>query len=292
MIERFLFADWQEPPDKAGFQDTYSGVLAGIRRSLESVLASVDSPGAVQDVSFTDAVLDIYIKAPAIINVVLNYKICVENGLPLHPTEYFGIDDARKGSVSYTDEQVSAANALYLLSVGLSKKVMALDKKSVFKLDIYTSLLPGILKDFVYIHSNDKYTWRASSPMRVAALAKSISDAGEDIDLVLGAAHGSIRPGLLLSNLLRSDVYFVRQSSFKRKDNAPVISGVDLAFLRAYQGRNVLLFDEDVAKGETLQRFKEHLGPLFEHSSTAAVLAHYHAGFRPDFAGEFWCDGE
>jgi hypoxanthine phosphoribosyltransferase len=114
--------------------------------------------------------------------------------------------------------------------------------------------------------------------------------AGFAPDLVIGAAHGSIRPAILLSALLGSELFFVRYSMFKRSDGEPILTPADVQHLSRFRKKHVVLFDEDVAKGQTLRSFSERLGGLFAETRTAAVLRHYLAPYKPDFLGDVFYD--
>jgi len=150
--------------------------------------------------------------------------------------------------------------------------------------------LPEILSGFLYTNTADHYTWRASNPRAVSMLAEAVRKKTGGVDLVLGAAHGSIRPAILLSCLLDCELYFLRYSMFKRDDARPIVSQDDLEFLAPYRERPVLLFDEDVAKGKTLRSFSAVLGEHLTRTYTGAALRFFLAPYTPDFVGDVFYD--
>ena len=77
---------------------------------------------------------------------------------------------------------------------------------------------------------------------------------------------------------------------FKRDDSAPIISEHDKAFFELYKDKNVLLFDEDVAKGKTLKIFSEALKVYFNNCYTGCALRHYLSPFCPNFVGKEFYD--
>ena len=85
---------------------------------------------------------------------------------------------------------------------------------------------------------------------------------------------------------LDAELYFVRCSRFKRKDKVPIISAQDESYLRGFAEKIVLVFDEDVARGETLRSLVERLRPHFRRTLSASVIKHYLAPFSPDFVGK------
>jgi hypoxanthine phosphoribosyltransferase len=108
--------------------------------------------------------------------------------------------------------------------------------------------------------------------------------------LLVAAAHGSIAPALLLAEYLGIPLYFLRFSMFKRKDEAPIVSLADEAWLSTWRRGKGLIFDEDVAKGTTLDLFAQRLRGLFAESRTACVMRHAGARMKPDFAAHIWWD--
>jgi len=292
MLDRLLYADWETPPDAMAFDVPLAEMLGWIRSLLPGILAG--APAALRDpaaapAAFWDACLRLYLIVPGLVNVALNYKICVEQGLPLHPTHYFEVSERTRFKRSYPDSVVSNANALFLEAIAVARALYALDPAAGAALDRFGRELPDPLLGFCYGSSPDKYTWRASNPAWIRALA---AQAGRELKpaVIVGAAHGSIMSGLVFANLMDAPLYFIRFSMFKRNDTEPIIAPSDLAFLGPFQAGPGLLFDEDVAKGTTLTRFGEALRPLFQVSSTASVLRHALSPCRPDYTGHIWSD--
>ena len=292
MLHRLLYSDWEHPPEAMAFEVSYQDAIERLASLLEGILpgkSSALADPASMPAPFWAACLDLYLLAPALVNVALNYKICVEQGLPLHATHYFEVSDKTRLQKEYPSEQIHQAQAFFLGSIAVARAAYALSPDAPRLLTEFAAHLPPGVSDFLFTSTRDKYTWRASDPKKIQALAQSVTKAVQPVAIV-GAAHGSIMSGLLLANLLEAPLYFVRFSMFKRKDTAPIISQSDLAFLNAYRQGPVLLFDEDVAKGTTLTHFTNFLAPFFAKSYSAGVLRHGHASFRPDFTGHVWYD--
>jgi hypothetical protein len=75
---------------------------------------------------------------------------------------------------------------------------------------------------------------------------------------------------------------------FKRKDEAPILSVSDEVHLSSWSDKSVLLFDEDVAKGTTLELFTRRLAPLFAEVRSACSIHHAGSSFAPDFVARYW----
>ncbi|NTV75198.1 MAG: hypothetical protein HGA66_13460, partial [Holophaga sp.] len=238
---------------------------------------------------FWDAYMKLYLLTPALVNVALNYKICVEQGLPLHPTYYFEVSEKSRFQAHYPPLMVDHANRVFLDSIAAARAVYALGDDALAALKRFRKGLPEILRGFVYANAKDKYTWRASNPKWIQSLADSVTASFRPA-AVVGAAHGSILSGLVFAELVAAPLYFVRFSMFKRNDQDPILAESDRAHLAAFREGPVLLFDEDVAKGTTLTRFEEVMKPLFREAHTGSVLRHVLSPCRPEFTGHAWSD--
>ncbi len=284
MIVDQLDVAFDAPPPDLSFEMRYSDLLAEVQRSAQACLDL--SPGK----SFQENALRLYVMTQAIPSVLLNYKICIDFGLPLHPTQYIDFAAAQRNPEAYRPATREAAYELFVESIDIAQSLYRLDPLCALRLSGLRRRIPEFLNDFLYTNTPDRYTWRASEPACVRALADRILQAGPPPELIIGAAHGSIRPAILLASLLGAQLFFVRLSLFKRADAEPILSINDEAHLARFRGRRVLLFDEDVAKGQTLRLFRQRLAPMFVGAQTAAVLRYYLAPFTPDFVGETFYD--
>lgn len=292
MLHRLIYADWEDPPEAMAFETPYREALVVLGQRLRTVLAGAATAQAVPAEApegFWDACLGLYLLTPALVNVALNHKVCVEHGLPLHPTNYFEVNDRTRGQVTYPDDELDAAQAFFLEAIAASLAVFRLDDDALFRLGRLEERIPPGVGSFVYTSTRDVYTWRASDPAKIASLARAIRDQVQPA-LIVGAAHGSITAALVLATMLDLPLYFIRFSMFKRNDTEPVIGPRDLALLASFRQGPALLFDEDVAKGTTLAAFATRLAPLFERAYSAGVLRNAFAKFRPDFVGREWFD--
>jgi hypothetical protein len=284
MIDAYLEGeDWDEAPQAMDLEESYGGILAGLS---EAVLRLREGAAGAEA---EELALRVLFRAPALVNVILNYKICAEHGLPLHPTVYFELAEARRYRLPYPIEELERANRLYRSSIELARAACRLDAGLSASLAAFRAELPPEILSFVYTSARDKYTWRATEPSILRRLAAAVSREGKP-GLIVAAAHGSIMPALIFAELLGSPLYFVRFSMFKRRDEEPILSIADEAWLAQWSGDYALIFDEDVAKGETLGRFSARLGPLFASNKTAASIRHAGASMRPDFVGKTWYD--
>jgi len=282
VIDRFLAgSDWDEPPEAMAFESTYGDLLDEVG-GLVSRLRQPDNEAAA-------LATRLYVRVPALINVMLNYKICVEHDLPLHPTVYYELKEARRYRIERGIGELEAANRLYRESIGLSRAAYRLEAGWEEEAVAFRKRLPPELLSFIYTGGLDKYTWRASDPERIEKLARSIQS-GFAPELVVAAAHGSIIPGLVLAEYLDIPLYFIRFSMFKRSDEEPIVSIADEAWLAPWREGRVLVFDEDVAKGTTLQLFAERMGKLFSTTRSACVIRHAGAFMRPDYSSRVWWD--
>jgi hypothetical protein len=292
MLDRLIYADWETPPEAMTFEEPLGHLLERMLEILPGIVAgeaaAVAAP-ADMPADFWDRCLELYLLTPALVNVALNYKICVEQGLPLHPTHYFEVGEKNRRQKNYPPEQVAGANRLFLDAIATARTVYALEPGAPAALEAFRRELPPKLPGFIYASRQDKYTWRASDPGKIRSLAQQVGKAMRPA-VIVGAAHGSIMSGLVFANLVQVPLYFIRFSMFKRNDAAPILAPSDLAYLAGFQAGPALLFDEDVAKGTTLTLFEQTLRPLFREARTGSVLRHALSPYWPDFIGHAWND--
>lgn len=293
MIDEFLSCDWDEAPDAMDFERPYAEVI-GRSAELVSLLSARASSGHGDDERERrrtwDAAGELFVLAPAIVNVALNHSVCIQFGLPLHPTEYFEVDQSAEPLVRYSDEERDEAVSTLERSIALARAAYSIDPAFGAMAAAYGSSLPHGIGAFVYTSRRDKYTWRAAEPAKVRALASSVLKAGRP-SLAVGAAHGSIMAGLFLAELLGCELWFLRFSMFKRNDTAPIVSARDERKLRAHgDGSDILVFDEDSASGATLSLLSARVKEMAPEARTGAVIRHQSAAFRPDHVGRVWWD--
>ncbi|MBI5548480.1 MAG: hypothetical protein HY901_31750 [Deltaproteobacteria bacterium] len=285
MIETYVSADFEEPPAELAFELRFADLLREVERAAQLCLGL--APGSS---GLREAATRLYIVTQAIPSVLLNYKICIEFGLPLHPTQYIDFVRHEKNPEAYLPSTREAAQELYLEAIDIARAVYRLDPRCAVRLSGLRGRIPEFLTGFLYSNTPDRYTWRASEPARVQKLAQEIRASGWTPDVIVGAAHGSIRPALLLAEQLGSQLYFLRFSMFKRDDEQPILSSADERWLARFQERRLLLFDEDVAKGRTLKAFELRLSGFARECRTASVLRHYLAPYQPSYVGEVFYD--
>lgn len=284
------WADWDSPPEQMNCAMPFGEILQTIAQLLPVLDAAPErmdtiSPDQAKDL--LDSAIRLYILAPSIVNVLLNYKICVEHGLPLHPTVYYELKEARKYRISHSLGEIQRANELFWKSIDVARACCRLDQRACQDLANFASELPFSVKSFIYTAVQDTYTWIGSQPSLLLALADKIRTSYTP-HLVVAAAHGSIMPALVLAELLQVSLYFVRFSMFKRHDEEPIVSLSDQAWLFDFRDKEVILYDEDVAGGRTLESFLKRLSPLFRQSKTACSIRHAGSSIQPDFFGKIW----
>jgi hypothetical protein len=283
-------ADWATPPQAMEFSLPYSRLLDHIRTLVETIGSAIQTDQTKEEwEKLHDKAIELYVKAPGIVNVMLNYKICVEHDLPLHPTVYYELKEARRYRIDHGLPAVDKANRLFLQSITIARSALSLDPNFSDQIRRFSSELPEEIKSFVYTGIRDQYTWRGSEPALLKRLASKIHEDYQP-DIIVAAAHGSIMPALLLAEIMSAKLYFIRFSMFKRNDEEPIITFSDKAWLFAYKEKRALLYDEDVAGGTTLTLFSERMKTLFAHTRTACSIRHAGASIRPDYCGRIWWD--
>jgi len=282
-------ADWTESPSEMEFSAPYASLLDTVAELAAQLSAPPRETSAHALAERQARAVSLYLRAPGIVNVMLNYKICAEHDLPLHPTIYYELAEASKYHIDHGLPVIDMANRLYVQSIELARSALRL-APDYRELDAaFRARLPPAIANFVYTGIRDTYTWRGSDPALVRNLSQTIRKAYAP-DILVAAAHGSIMPALLLSEFLEIPLYFIRFSMFKRHDEEPILSFSDKAYLSGWQDKAALLYDEDVAGGRTLGLFAERLSPIFAESRTACSIRHAGATIRPDFCGKTWWD--
>jgi hypothetical protein len=281
-------ADWDEAPAEMAVTAAFGEILedsVGLVRELSEAAGADVASRARKECTAQR----LYLRIPALVNVALNYKICAEHGLPLHPTVYYELAEARRYDMQHPIAQLDKANRLYLASIELARAAYRLESDYPQRVEAFGAGLPEELPRFVYTGIADRYSWRGGEPATLRTLAKKVR-ADYAPTLIVAAAHGAIMPALLLAEYLSIPLYFIRFSMFKRNDEAPILSVSDEVWLSPWRERRVLLFDEDVAGGRTLELFTRRLAPLFAETRSACSIRHVGSSFAPDFVGRFWSE--
>ncbi|MDX9827011.1 MAG: hypothetical protein RBT73_04635 [Spirochaetia bacterium] len=288
LSEALKTADWSSAPQEMEFQCSYRELLESIFSDSALLRRAWEQQGSYSAEDIQKAIR-LYIRTPGIVNVMLNYKICVEHGLPLHPSVYYELKEARKYKIDHGLPVVENANRLYRQSMLLAREVLALDNQTLTHGTEFLARLPRDIKSFIYTGIRDTYTWKGSEPAILQRLAEKLRK-DYDPEIIIAAAHGAIMPALLLAELLKKPLYCIRFSMFKRHDEEPIISFSDKAWLSEFSSRRAILYDEDVAGGRTLDLFARRLAPLFSQTKTACSIRHAGSSIRPDFVGLTWWD--
>ena len=280
--------DWSEAPAEMAVEASFGEILDDSVR----LVREIGEGGGAEASSRTrreGAALRLYLRTPALVNVALNYKICAEHGLPLHPTVYYELAEARRYDMRHSMAKLDQANHLYLASIELARAAYRLEADYAERAAAFGANLPEELPRFVYTGIADKYSWRGARPGTLRSLAQKVR-ADYAPTLIVAAAHGAIMPALLFAEYLSLPLYFIRFSMFKRYDEAPILSVSDEVWLSSWREKRILLFDEDVAGGRTLELFSRRMGPLFAEARSACSIRHVGSSFAPDFVGRFWCE--
>ena len=197
MIDEYLEGeDWGEAPEAMAFEAAYGKIIEEIL-VLHTVLRDEGQPQKAK----TASALRLYVRAPALVNVALNYKICAEHGLPLHPAVYYELAEARRYDIGHPLAQIELANRLYRSSIDLARSAYRLDSGFPFLAAEFNASLPEEILRFVYTGGRDRYSWRGAEPAKLRALADKLSSVYSPT-LIVAAAHGAIMPALLLAEYL------------------------------------------------------------------------------------------
>lgn len=282
-----LHETWDSSPAEMEVELPYSELLSTCETLYCAIKQEVQRNGTVHASEELSAwARSLYILVPGIINVALNYKICLYYQLPLHPTQYFEVPDM-PCSPRYSDQAIQAGEQLFAHSIELALAFYALSDTVLNKLVQFKNQVPEIITNFVYTSQPDGYTWKGSNPETIKKLADSVAGKGRPA-LIVGAAHGALMAGLALALYLETPLWFLRFSMFKRKDKGPVLTDYDRSYLENYKHADVLVFDEDSASGQTLQILEQSLSLMGLRLRTGAVIRHGSARFKPDHVGRVW----
>jgi len=142
LIEALAWADWDNPPEQMNCSLPFHSLIAEIRRSIQhiqhieaAVSLNFDSSARQFDTDKIQQLLSdsirLYVTIPALINVMLNYKICVEHGLPLHPTVYYELKEARKYRIQHSLGAIQEANELYWQSIEVAQSCVQCQSESI-----------------------------------------------------------------------------------------------------------------------------------------------------------------
>jgi hypothetical protein len=166
VITDHLLADFETPPPELSFELRYSDLLGEIQRSAQACLDAERG-----DPVFVEHATRLYIMTQAMPSVLLNYKICIEFGLPLHPTQYIDFARADKNPEAYRAVTREKAYELFIESLDIAQSVYRLDPHCPLHISGLKQRMPEFLYDFMYTNTPDKYTWKASDPAAVRRLA-------------------------------------------------------------------------------------------------------------------------
>ncbi|MBI2034702.1 MAG: hypothetical protein HYT11_03155 [Candidatus Levybacteria bacterium] len=210
----------------------YQGTLGGVMRDLRKELDKTDP--ASQD-PYTR------ILHPArIIRAVLDDKV---------------VDPTPK-STDFIQQAVKAGMEVY---AGLDKA--ALNSLVILEDDIQTNGKSSLF-DTPLIQVDDVSTWRAMNPAYSRVSAELLARRTEGVSILfIPLAHGAVAVGMdiflrYISLNGRNDSVFypVRDSRHKLHDMGPRLTSEGIAYLRREaQGKEIVIFDEDVNTGVTLK---------------------------------------
>jgi hypothetical protein len=189
VITDYVRADFWEPPAELAFESRFGDLLKDAELTAQFCL----DPRAPRD-ELVHAATQLYIRLQAIPSVLLNYKICIDFGLPLHPTQYIDFVRFEKNPDAYLPSTRKVAQELFVESIDIVRSAYRLKPICPMRLAGLRARMPEFLTGFLYTNTPDKYTWRASEPLAVRALAEKVRKAGFAPDLIVGAAHGSVSP--------------------------------------------------------------------------------------------------
>ena len=103
------------------------------------------------------------------------------------------------------------------------------------------------------------------------ALAEKVRSSGKSFDLVIGIARGGIPVAMVVSDHLGIKIDFINVKSYRRiaERSSPRILST---LTESIEGKNVLLVDDLVDHGVTMDMVKQYLGELRPKLLESAVL--------------------
>lgn len=262
MIEKFLFTDWNTPHKLLDFEENFNKILDDIQKIFEHCINGED---------IYNNTMELYIKTQVFPRTILEYKIAVENGF------------------TSLEDSINNPTDLFLESIDIARNLYQFKLNTIEQINRFRRTLPERLGSVNVKNKTDKYSWIRSNPKTIAKLSKNIEN-NTNVDLIVGAANGAIRPGLLLANILNCDLYFVRCSLHKCKDDKPIISVFDEAFFSKYREKSILVLDEDVESGSTINKLVNTLQDRFKQTYSAAIVKYYLAPAKLSFVGDQFYD--
>jgi hypothetical protein len=249
MIDQYLYSDWITPPKGASGEYSLDSLIS----QISPLLNRTDS----------DSAMALFLLSPRIVSVMIDYKIEMSN------------------KMGTGDIDINPA-------ISLLKSIYSYAPNVNSKLSEFSASLSPEARQFISSYKPDSYSWKASEPAVIKDLAKRIEHEYNP-NLIVGSAHGAIRPAALLSLYLGSELYFLRYSKFKKCDSDVHMNDSDRLYLSRFKNERVLAFDEDVASGTTLKRLKERLAPMFLYLRTASSISYVAPQFSPDYTGRIFC---
>lgn len=139
--------------------------------------------------------------------------------------------------------------------------------------------------------STDKDLWVSweDYDRAVVSLANMVHESGWKFDQVLCLARGGLRPGDVFSRIFDVPLAILSTSSYREeagKLQGSLDIGRHITMTKGSLGGNVLLLDDLVDSGVTLQRVQEHLKTNFadvREVKTAVIWCKACSSVRPDY---------
>ncbi len=132
------------------------------------------------------------------------------------------------------------------------------------------------------LQESDITTWEAMHPKFSRATTNQILQrASAKSILFVALAHGGVAAGLdiflrycdLLPSGTKSDFYAVRFSRDKWKDRSMKLDSIEEAYLKNMgENRRIILFDEDISSGTTLNYAQSSLDKIFQNKEIISVV--------------------
>ncbi len=149
--------------------------------------------------------------------------------------------------------------------------------------------------------SNDQHLWVSWTDYHraIEQLALLVHESGWQFDQVLCLARGGLRPGDVFSRIFDTPLAILPTSSYREESGTArgaLDIGTSIAINKGALGGRVLLIDDLVDSGVTLQQVMQHLRTQFPQVTevkSAVIWRKVGASFMPDFclfhlAGNPW----
>jgi uncharacterized protein len=121
----------------------------------------------------------------------------------------------------------------------------------------------------------------------IESLAEIISASGSEFDCLICIARGGLRVGDILSRIFDLPLAIIAAKSYQDRERAELTISAQIATTVDLTGKRILLIDDLVDSGVTLQKIVEHLTTEYQidrhNIKTAVIWYKAQSVFQPDY---------